>query len=87
MGCPLEREVDQICQGELGPPEVEVTPDEAPADYRGDLEVDQFGGSQLFTAKALSRLVAVPAVIGERDREHAGVNDEHARTAVCSQLL
>ena len=77
MGCPLEGEVDQICQGELGPSKVEVTSDEAPAEYRSDLEVDQFRGSQLFTARALSSLVAVPTVIGERDRAAAGTHFLH----------
>jgi hypothetical protein len=32
MRCPLDREVDQIGQGELGPSDVEVAPSQSPAE-------------------------------------------------------
>ncbi len=42
MRCPLDREVDQIGQGELGPSDVEMAPSEPPTQDGGHLEVDQF---------------------------------------------
>lgn len=84
MGCPLEGEVDQIGQGELGPPDVEVASGELPAKDGGDLEVNQFRGGQMFTTESCPGLLAVPAVVSQRDGQDARVNDEHARTGARS---
>lgn len=44
MRCPLDREVDQIGQGEVGASYVEMASGELSAKDRGDLEVDQVRG-------------------------------------------
>ena len=48
MWCPLDRQVDQIGQGELGPSDVKMASGELPAKDGGHLEVDQFRGCQVF---------------------------------------
>ena len=86
MGCSLDRQIDQVGQRELGPPDVEMSSGELPAKYGGNLEVDQFGGCQLFTAKSRPRLVTIPTVISQRDGKDACINDEHARTGARSRM-
>lgn len=58
-----------------------MTCGEMPAQNGSDLEVDEVGRGQVLTAKALTSQVAVAAVVGQRHYEHAGINDEHVRTA------
>lgn len=84
MRCPPEREVDQIGQGKLGPPSVQMARGELPAKDRGHLEVDQFRRGQVLAAEPRPGLVTVPPVVCERDGEDTRVNDEHVRTEVSS---
>ncbi len=86
MGCSLDRQIDQVGERELGPPDVEMSSGELPAKYGGNLEVDQFGGCQLFTTEPRPRLVAIPTVISEGDGKDACINDEHARTGARSRM-
>jgi hypothetical protein len=82
----LDREIDQVGQGELGPSQVELTSGTMPPEDGSDLEVDEFRGGQVFTSKSRASQVAIATVVSQRDREHAGINDEHARTAMCSPI-
>lgn len=86
MGCSLDREIDQVGQRELGPPDVEMSSGELPAKYGGNFEVDQFGGCELFTTESRPRLVAIPTVVSQRDGKDVRVNDEHARTGARSRM-
>jgi hypothetical protein len=82
----LEREIDQVGHGELGPSKVELTAGTMPPEDGSDLEVNELRGSQVFTAKSRASQVAIAIVVSQRDHEHAGINDEHARTAMCSPM-
>ncbi len=84
MRCPLDREVDQIGQGEVGASYVEMAAGELPAKDGGNLEVDQFRGRQVFATESRPGLVAIPAVVSERDGKDARVNDEHVRSGARS---
>ena len=42
-------------------------------------EVDELGCGQRFACESLSRPLAVGTVIDERERQSAGVNDDHGR--------
>ncbi len=87
MRCPLEREVEQIGQGELSPSDIEMAPGELPAKNGGHLEVDQFRSSEVFATKPRPGFVAVRTVVSQRDGKDARVNDEHAQTGACSPML
>jgi len=53
---------------------------------RGDLEVDQFGSGKVLAAQAGTRGPFVRAVVGQRDHQNTGVNDEHGlRAAVAAE--
>lgn len=80
MGCSLDRDVDQIGQGEFCASGIEVAPGEPPAKHGRHLQVDQFRGCHLFTAESRPCLVAVLTVVSQRDGKDARVNDEHVRT-------
>ncbi len=80
MGCSLQGKLHQISQGELGAAYIEMTSRESPPEYGRDLEVDQLRGGHVLASEPCPGPVAVPAVVSQRHDEHAGVNDEHART-------
>ena len=87
MGCPLEREVDEIGQGELGPSDIEMASGELSANHGGHVKVDQFRGGQVFTTEPRPGFVAVRTVVSQRDGKDPGVNDERARTGARSPTL
>ena len=84
MRCPLDREVDQIGQGHLGPSDVEMASGELPAQDGGHLKVDQFRGCQVFATESRPGLVAIPTVVSQHDGKDARINDEHARSGARS---
>lgn len=86
MRCPLEGQVDQVVQGELSPPRVQVVAGQSPAEDRSYLEVDELRCGELFTVETRASLVAIATVVSQRNHEHAGVNDEHVPTAAHSLM-
>lgn len=80
MGNTRHRKIDEIRQGELGTPPIEASQRRVPAEHRSDLEIDQLGGREILRPETVARMVAIGAVVGERGREDARINDEHARS-------
>ena len=67
----------EVCHGQIRPAVVEHPGTVLSTQYRGDLKVDQFRGGQRLTPQPGASGIPVRAVIGQRDRKDAGVNDEH----------
>lgn len=75
----LDRELEEIVEGQSGPSRVELSCRKLTAQHRDDLEIDQLGRSQILTAQAPTCSVAVGAVVCQGSRQYARVNDEHGR--------
>ena len=68
MRRPLDREVEQIVEGQSSPSRVELSRRKLTAQHRGDLEIDQLGRSDVLTTQAPARSVAVRAVVAQGGR-------------------
>jgi hypothetical protein len=79
---PLKWQRTQVRNGQCHPTRVQLTAAGQAPPHGDHLEVDQARGGQSVTAQARSQRVAVLAVVEKCDGEDAGVNDEHARSAV-----
>lgn len=80
MGNAHHRKIDEIRERELGAPPIESSQRRVPAEHRSDLEIDQLGRREILRLETVARVVAIGAVVGERGREDACVNDEHGRS-------
>ena len=78
---PVHRQRRQIRQGQRRSAVVEHPHPVLTTQHRGDLQVDQFWYCQRLTTKPGASGIPVGAVVGQGDREDAGVNDEHGPPA------
>jgi len=78
---PFHRNALEIFEGQVGSSRKNLPRSGQPTQGGKHFEIDQFGRHETFTAKSRADGVAVRAVIDQRHQEHAGVNDDHGRTA------
>ena len=73
----LDRHRRQVIQREIGSSDVKRSGDHLPPQYRKYFKVQQIRGDEVLSAEPPSYRVPVDSVISQRDREDAGINDEH----------
>ena len=73
----MHRQGREVGQREVRPADVDTPCTVLTTQNRNDLQVDQLRRGQCLTAKAGSSGISVRAVISQRDRKDARVNDEH----------
>lgn len=75
----LDRHRAQVVQREIGSSDVERSGDHPPTQYRNNFEIQELRGDEILSTEPPSSSVPIGAVISQRNREDAGINDEHGR--------